>query len=470
VAGILTDLVRRALLSISGYEARRSPYTPDTGIVESIREQLGGNISPLPMTQTRWYLADLEDAERAADAGDISTAARLWRSMLTDGRLIGLMSTRTEGLVRLPKRFYGASEVTAELEMRNGTRSVFEEMFPPSELARIAADGIALGIGIAEMVPVSGRDYPVMVRIDPEWLMYRWNEGRWYFNSIAGPLPITPGDGRWILHVPGGRISPWQCGLWKSLGRSYINKSHALLHRSNYSAKLANPARVGVAPQGATEPQRLGFLSKIAAWGINSVFDLPVGWDLKLIESNGRGIEVFQQEIDTCDNEIMIAIAGQVVTTTGGAGFSNADIHKSIRADLIKATADALAYTINTQGIPAWVAQRWGVDALETRPLVEWDVEPPKDRTNEANSLVAVATAIQGLNAALAPYDRRVDVVEMSNRFGIPIAGDLDHDGTPEDNEGAVLTAEPLILRGVESKSETATVEPEEPTDTEEPS
>ena len=422
----------RKLLGVSAYEEKRPGAGPPDRAVEQLRENLGGNITPLPQTQTRWYLADLENAEHAADVGDLSQAARLYRSMLTDGTLMGVLSTRTGGLVRLPKRFYGNPEMVGDIEPRNGSRSVFEEMFPSSELAALDADGIVLGVGVAELVPVEGRDYPVMVRLDPEFLRYRWNEGRWYFMSIAGPIPIVPGDGRWILHVPGGRQSPWQRATWKCLSRAYINKSHALLHRSNYSAKLANPARVGVAPLGASEGQKLGFLRSIMAWGINAVFDLPVGWDIKLLESNGRGFAVFQEEIATSDNEMTIALAGQVVTTTGGVGFANSDVFKSIKADLIKADGEGLAYTINTQGIPYYIAIKYGVDKLDIRPIVEWDVEPAKDRNAEAMSLVTIANAVKGLNEVLQQYGRQVDIIEIANRFGIPIDGDADGDGTPD--------------------------------------
>ena len=436
-----------ALLGVSAYEYRRVASEPPADTVEKLRESLGGNLAPIPITQVRWYMSDIESAQRAADSGDLSIAARLYRAMRRDGMFAGLLSTCTDGLVRLPKRFYGDPNQVSELEPRNGSRSLFEEMFPPSELALLAADGRILGVGVGELVPVSGRDYPVLVRLDPEWLRYRWNEGRWYYHSIAGPLPITPGDGRWVLHCPGGRSAPWQSGLIWSNGRAWINKEHALLHRSNYSAKLANPARVAVAPQGASEEQTQSWCQAVMAWGINTVFASKPGYDVKLLESNGRGFEVFQQEIASSDLEFMVSLAGQVVTTTGGTGFANANVHQSIRADIIKAIADGLAYTINTQGIPPWVASRWGVENLESRAVVEWNVEPPKDQKMAADSLSAAASAIIALQDALSRYGRDVDIVTLCNQFGIPVLGDVDGDGTP-DVEGATAENSESESRG----------------------
>lgn len=425
-----------ALLGVSAYAPRKG-YGPDIedAQVERIRETVGGNLALQPTTQIRWYLADLESAQFHADAGDLMPAAQLWRAMRRDAVITGLMGTLTSGLVRLPKKFYGEPESVAALKARNGTRSTFDDMCPPSELGLLASDGEALGVGVAELVPVPGRDFPVLVRLEPEFLRYRWVENRWYYTSVAGLLPITPGDGRWVLHTPGGRMAPWLSGLWPSLGRSFINKEHALLHRSNYSAKLANPARVAFAPQGADEKERDKFFKRLMAWGINTVFSLPPGWDVKLLESKGEGTKIFQEEIDTCDREFAIDIAGQVVTVDGGAGFQNSDIHRTIRADKIKNCGDQLAYTVNTQVIPSYVAKRWGASRIRTGAILEWDISRPKDLKAEADSLASAAQAISQLREVLKNYGRDVDIDELCTRFAIPVKDDADGDGVPD--EGA---------------------------------
>lgn len=418
----LKDVVA-ALLGISTYDNPAKSVTgPTDAQIDKVRQQLGGQLSPLPQTKTRWYLADLESAMHLADYGDLSAAARLCRSMRRDGVLAGLLSTTSGGLVRLPKRFSGREDIVEALEGRGGVRAVFDEMFPASELELFVADGELLGVAVGEMRKVKGRAYPVFVRLDPEFLRYVWTENQWYYNSVAGRIPITPGDGKWVLHTRGGRVAPWQNGLWHALGRAWINKEHALLHKANWEAKLANPARAAYSPQGTTDTVRSGFLDQLIRWGVNTVFELPPGWDVKIIESNGRGWESFKDTIEWAEREYMIGIAGQVMTTNGGEGFSNGDIGKSIRADLIEARADALSYTLNTQGIPQYVVDNFGEDALEESACVEWDTTPPRDLAAEAQAMLTTAQAVAQMNIALAPYGKSLDVVEIAHRFALKLS------------------------------------------------
>jgi molybdopterin biosynthesis enzyme MoaB len=416
------------LLGISAYqlpsESQTSLYANlEDASVKEIREALGGNLQSQPTTRLRWYLADLEAAQISADSGNLRPAAQLWRTMKLDGVIAGLVGTRSGGLVRLPTNFYGDPDIVKDLDKKEGGRSVFHEMCPPAELEALSADGnIGLGVGVAELVPVPGRKYPVLVRLDPEFLIYRWSLNRWFYQSIAGLIPITPGDGRWVLHIPGARMSPWIQSLWRPLGRAYINKDHAMLHRSNYSRTLANPARVAQAPQGATEAQRVGFFRKLMAWATNTVLEMPPGWEAKLLESNGRGWDVFQEEITTCDNEIMVAIAGQVVTTTGGTGFANADIHATIREDLIKRDGEALAYTLNTQVLPQYIAAKHGAAAVTSRAtIVEWDTSTPKELKDQAQTVKELADGMTMLQALLSGSNRSLNIDEMCTRFNVPL-------------------------------------------------
>lgn len=422
LSGRLRDAAQ-ALLAVSTYQKPPvgGPVDLDSSVLDRIRAALGGALQPIPFTKTRWFQADLETAAHAADGGDMTWIGQLWRSMKRDGYIMGLSETRTAGLMGLPKKWYGNASLTKRLQPDAEGRSMFDELIPPTELAQHAADTLVCGVGVGELMPVKGRDFPVFVRLDPEFLRYRWNEQRWYYQSVGGALPITPGDGRWVLTAAGGRVAPWQGGLWPSLGRAFITKEHAMLHRGNYSGKLANPARVVHAPNAATEEQRVGFLSRLLAWGLNTTIELPPGWEASLLESNGRGWEVFKEEIDTSNQEIMIALAGQFVTVTGGTGFANADIHETIRADLIERTGKSVAQTVNTQILPQWAIGEIGLEALNDPPRMMWETDPPADQAVEAKAMKDGAAALRELQAVLASLGVRLDHDEIVRRRGWPV-------------------------------------------------
>ena len=396
-----------------------------SGTVDRIADLNGGNIQPIARSQTRWYIDDIEAATLECDQGRLKTAAQLMRSASADGVVMGLMSTRTAGLVRLPKRWRGDGEMVKALtggEFR--ARAVFDEMCPAAELALLAADGDKLGVAVGQMLTVEGRTHKRLCRLEPEYLQFNWSENQWYYQSVGGMLPTTPGDGTWVLHIPGGAMAPWNQGIWRALGRAYIRKDHAALSKDLWEAKLAHPARVATAPLGASQEQGESWFQRVMAWGKNTVFGLTPGYSVQLLESNGRGADSFRETIAEQNREIMILIAGQTVTTDGGTGFANADIHKSIRSDIIETTGDALAYTVNTQILPAWVLSEpaFGEDALARGGVVmEWDVTPPKDRNSEASSLVTVASAVKTLTEALAPHSVGLDVPAICDRFAVPV-------------------------------------------------
>ena len=391
-------------------------------IIPKNKKALGGRTAPLPISQTRWLLAHIEQAIRESDTGDLSLIARLCEAIRRDGVAAGVLSTRTNGLVRLPKKFTGADDLVQILEGKDKQKGIFDVKFPASELIKLTGDGVIMGLGIGEMVPVEGPNQyidSILHRLDPEFLQFRWNENCFYYNSISGPIKIEPGDGRWILYSPGGLDEPWKFGLWPALGRAYIAKEHAFLGRQNYGSKLANPARVAYAPNSSTERQKNAFLDKLIKWSINSVFTLPEGWDVKLLESNGRGYEVFDSAIANADKEIIIALAGQLVTTLGSGGFSNGNIHQAIRGDLIQSSAESLAACINEQGIVPWVNKFYGESRLQDSPEISWDTTPPADLKSKADTAKIVNENIKAVNEILQPYSSKLNIDNLLKQFDL---------------------------------------------------
>ena len=420
--GLLTRTVAK-LLSRSAYikPKQTAGLNIEASAVRKLRENLGGHIAPRPFTQTRWLIRDREDAIHQADAGWLFPAGLLWRSILTDGVFAGALSTRTSGIAALPRRFRGRQKMIEYLETgHDSIRSVYDELFPPEELATLLQDYIGLNVAIGEFREVEGRDYPVLRRLDPCYLQYRWAEGAWYYNSLAGPLLITPGDGHWFL-MTGGGDAPWQRGLWQYASNAWIRKVHAIMYCMSFERTLANPARVASAPPGAVEQDRADWFEAVAAWGNETIFmgGAP-GYEVKLLESQGTGWQSFQKTISACNEELLIAANGTTVTATGGSGFISEGLFRAVSQDLVKQGADVLAYFVNTQGLPAFAAHVFGDAAIDYAPIVEYDARPPQDINAAASSMTAIAGAMGALSRELDALGYELDTQEIVARYGVP--------------------------------------------------
>jgi hypothetical protein len=435
VKGALQELVA-ALTGLSVFSPPTQPG-PQLGdnVVDETRRSVGGRLEAIPQVRLRWYPPDVERAMHLANNGDMTLVGQLNESMKLDGVLRGLGDARTS-VVNFPRRFYGSAEVVDTLLSKNNSdRNVYDEMVPSSEARLMVWDETVCGVGIGEMVPVVGRDFPVLVRRYPQNLFYLWPKNQWYYRSIVGLMPIVPGipngpnGNHWVLHIGGGRLSPWMSGLWPTLSRSYINKTQTIFARQSYEMKHSHPARVATAPAGATEAQRQGFLAGVIRWAMNAAFDLPVGWDLKLIESNGRGIDIYEQSIKTANEEIATAWCGSSVMLQGTVGFSNVDVFRFVQKDLIKTSSSSWDHTVNTQILPAYIGQRWGIDALSNATTLETDVREPADHKIEADTMVSLGNALKSLVEAIAVAQRAagvtkpvaLNVTELLARFGLPV-------------------------------------------------
>ena len=432
------DIAERAarLIGKSVYEGFVKPpgFGADSSVVETLRKLFGGNLQTLSQTRLEWMLEDVDNASLAADWGDLEPAAHLCRAMRRDSVISGLQTTKNGGLMRLPKIWSGSERVREELQRTDGAFTVFDLLCPPNDLKQGADDADFLNVALWELVPVQGRPYPVLERKDPKDLFYLWPFNAWILRTAAGIVPIEPGNGRWALHLTGPRVGPWQYGKWHPAGRTWVRKDSNQALKDNWAFHLANAARVAVAPNGATGGQRDSWFRQVAAWGINSVFATIPGYDVKLLESNGRGWEGFDSTIKECNESFMIQFAGQLVSVTGGTGFSSEDLYASVRYDLIEDSAVPLAHTLSTQVLP-WFTAWMFPDEIEDSPGFRYDVRRPTDLSAEASIYTALGSGLETLIRVSAVMGIKVPIGEIFRKFGIS-----SESATPEESR-AILDA-----------------------------
>lgn len=422
-----------ALRGISTYAPARPMPGVELGDVRSSIEAMGGQLEPMPQVRLRWYPPDIERAQHLASTGEMIMVGQLCESMNLDGVIRGLSDARTS-VANFPRRFYGATEIVNTLQSRlSSDRSVYQEMIPATEKRLMISDGIRAGVAVGTMMPVRGRSFPVLIRRYVQNLWYLWSRDQWYYRSIAGNIPINPGvpdsDGNvWILHIPGGRLAPWNSGLWNTLGRSYINKTQTTFARQAYEMRHSQPGRFMTAAMGSTQEEKEGAFQFLIRWAMNAASVLPPGWDVKLVESNGQGIKVYEASIAYENMQIATALCGSATMLEGTVGFGNIDVFKVVTDDLMKSTASGWDHTENTQILPAFIGHTWGVEALADAVTVETDVAKPTDRASEANSMVSLANAVKGLVEAVALAQRAagetsgvtVNVRQLLADFGVP--------------------------------------------------
>ena len=408
----------------STYPLQKTSISLDDSSFQERRQQIG-HLSLRPEIQLEWIMQQREDAIKSTVAGDLSGAALLSKIILTDPVFNGVFNTRVSGTCSLPRRFRGLPEHTAALELgHDSIRSVFDSMVDPTQLRLMLADYLMLGVSIGELIDVPGRDYPVLRRLDPQWLRYRWTDPGgtgWYYNSVLGPVSVRPGDGRWVMMENGVSASPWERGLYLPNSQIYIQKFTCILESMNYERGLANPVIIASAPQGANDLDRGAWQEAWSNVGLNTVLTAPPGYTATAMQAGSVGFEAFQKTIARCNEEFIIAVAGNLVSTQGNSGFSSSNIYRDIKTDLIKDAARALEWVINSQILPQWVVKIYGVGALEQPPCIEFDTEAPKSPVELAQAWTQLAAALPAITQALAAVGKELDIDEVIARFSLPI-------------------------------------------------
>lgn len=380
-------------------------------------------------TGITWTPERIRTAKLAADSGHLMQAADLVDAILEDDRVRGITGQRSRGLLRLPLRFDPENgepgEATPQTEALEET---FWSAYPEDTLTELLDWALLLGVGLGQQIwelDEHGRLSPRLQVWHPRWLTYDHQQDVWMLETAnEGRIPIEPDDPKWILLTPYGERRPWTRGVWRAAALWWLLKRYAMQDWGTFSEVHGNPLRVGTTPDTASKTDREELASDLEQLGNVTGLALPPGFDVKIVESLGRSWETFQRQIETANAGLAIAIAGQTLTSeVKGGSLAAAQVHDSIRLDLIEGDAEVLSTTLRRRGLEPWALFNWGDASLA--PWPKWDTTPPEDAKQIAEEHKARAEALEAVARVLNAYSAlglNLDLERVADEFRLPLA------------------------------------------------
>lgn len=395
-------------------------------------------------------MPDVRGSLRTLEMGHLRQATLLAEQMLGDDRISAVMRTRIGSLMAANVNVEASSDAPAAEDAATEVRGyqldddqemvgLWPEMYAPEEVWQLLWYGLMTGIGVGQQVwktDESGQQVPHLRVWSSQFVRWDWAE-RCYklLTANAGEISLPrldddeASDGEWILYTPFGYYRGWLWSYVRWLADKYIMRQWDYRDWARFCEVHGQPKLVAYVPQSAKEDQKDAFEEELAAADGEMVIRVPVGdggrqagWGVEMIEAKsrtGNTFESFLRALNTC---VDIGVLGQNLTTeagTSGTGGSRAmgQVHAQVKIQYARDDA-RIADCLRRQGLVHWARLNHGDPALA--PVVTYDVDPPENELEEAQTIQALGAGMTQL-VAVSP---RLDVDSVLENFGLPLLSD----------------------------------------------
>jgi phage gp29-like protein len=414
---------------------------------------------PQPRTQIDWTVSRQRQALRRADAGDMRELASLCDAIMGDDRAPSVLRTRGNALFGAPLTFEASGDGRRKGRVVRAAdlEDDFWSMCPEVALGQLKLWGDLLGVGLAELVWVESLDHGGRVLAQlrvwhPGGLRWDWPTRQWFLrveadaNGGTREIPITPGDGKWVMYCPYGTSTPWRHGLWRGMGALWLVKDFAQRDFGLHQEVHGLPIRVGMWDGGKLTPtpkDRAELAGYLGAVGRDTGIVAGAGLKVELVEAKARTWEMYTAQITLSNTGMSVMAIGTNLPTEVAAGIgTGAYAQNLVRLDYKRADAEAMSTCVHDQILTWWAEYNFGSMALAPWPV--WDVEPPADRTAMAAVWKTVAEAYatfkaQGVAPPIKVIEERFDIpLEMLKPPDVPPPGaPANDDAQPAEQEAA---------------------------------
>lgn len=407
---------------------------------------------PQPRTQIDWTVGRQRQALRRADSGDMRELASLCDAIMGDDRAPSVLRTRGNALFGAPLTFEasGDGRRKAKVVKHAELDDDFWAMLPEVALGQLKLWGDLLGVGLGELIweehPDHGGRVLAHLRVwHPGGLRWDWPTRQWFLRVESEDgygtkeIPITPGDGKWVMYCPYGTSTPWRHGLWRGMGALWLVKDYAQRDFGLHQEVHGQPIRQGIWDGGkimATDKERGILKDYLGQIGRDTGIVPAAGLKVELVEAVAKTWEMFTAQINLANIGMSIMAIGTNLPTEVAAGIgTGAYAQNLVRLDYKRYDADAMSTCIRQQVLTWWAEFNFGSAALAPWPI--WEVEPPADRGAMATMWLTVAQAFATFKGeGVAP-----PIAEITERFDIPLEmlkpPDVPAPGAPANDDGA---------------------------------
>jgi len=388
------------------------------------------------IVQTRWTVASVRSALDSHERGMFSQSGLLIDALGRDPRLgtdkSGVVGTRANGLLGKPFSLRPADEDDPRaVRAAEEIEAIWWDILPESEL-RTLLRYLWFGGGAPGELRwkrKDGRWHPVVKswqlhhlfreeRADGEQLYERW-----WLNTRSGQVDFTPGDGKWLLLADGDRW--WLNGSVRSLSIPWLGAQLVFRDALRHSERLGMPIIKALHPAQADPDEVDAWFSDLKALATETAAKLPqnvdgqgTSFDLALLEASGDNWESFEALLKHIHTIYAVHFLGHNLTTEVDSGsFAAANTGNDVRLDYIKADFETISTPIRQQVLVPLCAE-WYPGGEDLAPWPHWDVEPPENTKEAAETTRVAGEALQSLKKA--GY-RPKDMNAWSERFGLEL-------------------------------------------------
>jgi len=232
-----------------------------------------------------------------------------------------------------------------------------------------------------------------------------------------------------------------RAGVLRVCAWMYLFKNYAVKDWTAFAEVFGMPLRLGKYDPGASKADKDALIAAIQSLGSDAAGIISKSTEIEFVESASRisGKSIYEALAEFCDKQISKAILGQTATTEGTPGkLGSEDAQDKVRADLVKADAEALAKTVRYQIIRPLVGYNYGWD--KPLPWFSMKYEPPDD-----------LKALSDVYVNISKIGQPISAEHVAERFKIPLPKDGETVLSPQTAPVAMKSGIPAAKIGANS-------------------